>query len=79
MVVKIIHEKDKCIACGACVAVCPKHWEMGNDGRSVLKGAKNTEGETFVLELSDVECNMDAAKGCPVNCIHVEKDEKREI
>jgi len=24
---KVIHEKDKCIGCGACVAVCPDFWK----------------------------------------------------
>ena len=26
--VKIVHEKWKCIGCGACAAICADHWEM---------------------------------------------------
>ena len=31
MAVKIVHEIDKCIGCGACAAVCPDNWEMAGD------------------------------------------------
>ncbi len=79
MAVIVIHERDKCIACGACTAVCPDHWELGDDGRSVLKGATNVEGEVFRKELDNEECNMAAAQSCPVNCIHIEKDGNRVI
>jgi len=67
---KVIHEKDVCIGCGACAAVCPKYWEMAGDGKAHLKGGKPA-GSNFELELADVECNKDAASSCPVNCIKV--------
>ena len=79
MGVKIIHEIDKCIGCGACAAVCSEHWEMGNDGKSILKNAKKIDENTSVLELEESGCNMPAAQSCPVNCIHIEKDGKKEI
>jgi len=78
MAIKIIHDKPVCIGCGACAAVCPEYWEMGNDGKSDLKGGKK-EGEIQVLEVKEEGCNKDAAQSCPVNCIHIEKDGKREI
>ena len=34
---RIIHEREKCIGCGACAAVCPEFWEMKGDGKSHLK------------------------------------------
>ena len=67
---KIIHERDKCIGCGACTAVCPKFWEMGNNGKSVLKGGKK-KGKNFELDLKNAACNKDAEASCPVQCIHV--------
>ena len=67
---KIIHEKDKCIGCGACTAVCSKFWEMGDDGKSVLKGGKK-KGKNFELQIKDAGCNKDAESTCPVQCIHV--------
>jgi ferredoxin len=67
---KIIHEVEKCIGCGACVAVCPDFWKMGADGKSHLKGGKK-KGKNEVLEVKDVKCNKDAENTCPVQCIHV--------
>ncbi|MEM2948483.1 MAG: ferredoxin [Candidatus Anstonellales archaeon] len=78
MAVIIIHEREKCIGCGACAAVCSAYWEMANDGKSKLKGAKN-EGGVFKLNAKEEGCNLTAAQSCPVNCIHVEKDGVREI
>jgi len=74
MAVKITHDRDVCIGCGACVAVCPDYWEMSNDGKSDLKGADGN-----VLQLSDKKCNLEAAQSCPVTCIHVEEDGKKLI
>ena len=78
MAVKIIHDRKGCIGCGACAAVCPASWEMGDDGKSNLKGAKQ-EGDNFVLEAPEKGCNMSAAQSCPVNVIHVEEEDKKLI
>ena len=71
--VKIVHEIEKCIGCGACVSVCEKFWEMKGD-KSHLKGSKET-GKNWVLELEEREigCNKEAAEICPVDCIKVKK------
>lgn len=74
MAVKIIHDRNTCIGCGACAAVCADHWEMADDGKSDLKGAKDN-----ILEVADKGCNMEAAQSCPVNCIHVEEDGNKLI
>ncbi|MBU2564156.1 ferredoxin [Patescibacteria group bacterium] len=65
---KIIQQKDKCIGCGTCVAVCPDFWEMGQDGKATLKGSKEN-----VLEVQDPGCNKEAASSCPVQIITVEE------
>jgi ferredoxin len=67
---KVIHEREKCIGCGACAAVCPDFWEMGDDGKSVLKGGKKA-GSNFELTVKDAGCCKDAESTCPVQCIHV--------
>lgn len=79
MAIKLIHDRPVCIGCGACAAVCPKYWEMAQDGKSDIKGGKHLPGDQQELELADIECNMEAAQACPVNCIHIEKDGKKEI
>jgi len=70
---KIVHEREKCIGCGSCVALCPKFWEMADDGKSTLIGSeKNPEGN-FELEVEEIECNQKAADACPVQCIRIVK------
>ncbi len=59
--VKINQEHDKCIGCGACVAVCPDNWEMGDDGKA---NPKQTE-------VKEDGCNKEAESVCPVGIIHV--------
>ena len=70
---KIIQQRDKCIGCGTCVAVCSDFWQMGSDGKSNLKGAKDAGGNKFELEVGDVGCNKEAASGCPVQIITLEE------
>lgn len=76
--VKITHERWKCIGCGACANVCSEHWEMSDDGKSKLKGAeykKTDDGELGALKLDEAKCNKEAEASCPVNCIHVKEEE----
>lgn len=55
MAVKV--DKEKCIGCGACVAICPEMFEIGPDGKSAVKNAKG-------------RCDIDSAiNGCPVGAI----------
>lgn len=60
---KIVHDRDGCIGCGACAAVCPENWEMEDDGKS---SPKKTE-----ISKDEFEGNKSAADGCPVNVIHI--------
>jgi ferredoxin len=47
-------DKNKCIGCGACVAICPEGFEMKN-GKSIVK--------------KDMPCSIDAIDSCPVDAI----------
>ena len=67
---KIKLDREKCIGCGLCAALCPKYFEMA-DGRSHLKGASGTETEE--LETKKTECAEPAAEMCPAQCISIEK------
>lgn len=60
---KITQEREKCIGCGTCAAVCPENWEMKKDGKSSPKKT----------EVNDIGCNKAAEENCPVSIIHVEK------
>jgi len=70
---KIILERNICIGCGSCQAVCPKYWEMASDSKVNLLGSMSAGDEKYELELEDIGCNQEAADTCPVQCIHVEK------
>lgn len=70
---KIIQEREKCIGCGSCVALCPKFFEMADDGKAKLSGAeKNAEGNDE-LEVEKIGCIQEAADACPVQIIHIIK------
>lgn len=70
---KIIHEREKCIGCGSCAALCPKFFEIAEDGKAKLLGAeKNAEGNEE-LEVEELECAKEAADACPVQCIRITK------
>ena len=69
---KITQEREKCIGCGTCVAVCKDFWTMGGDGKSDLKGAKDNGSGIFELEVEDAGCNKEAASACPVQIIKIQ-------
>ena len=56
--------KQKCIGCGTCCALCGEFFEMDNDNKSNVK--KGKQGE-----LKDVGCAKEAAEACPVQCINI--------
>lgn len=71
---KIVHEKAKCIGCGSCVAVCPKFFEMDEEGKAHLKGSEvDPNTETEELETDNPGCTREAAEVCPVQIIKIEK------
>ncbi|MBS3119217.1 ferredoxin [Candidatus Woesearchaeota archaeon] len=62
---KIEYDRENCIGAGTCTAVCPKNWELSaEDGKADFHQDEFDEGE-------DYDCNMEAAKVCPVNVIHI--------
>jgi len=57
---KITVDQNKCIGCGACVATCPKAFEM-KDGKARPKKAS----------VDKLTCEKAAEAGCPVGAISV--------
>ena len=76
---KLVHERWKCIGCGACIAVAGEFWDMGGDGKAVMKlkhivkNVKDGELHEAELKASEVAPNEEAANTCPVTCIKVNK------
>ncbi len=58
---KVSVDKEKCIGCGSCVALCEGNFEL-KDGKAQAKKA-----------ISDLPCNQDAADTCPVQAIEIKR------
>jgi ferredoxin len=56
---KVKVNKEKCIGCGACVAICPEVFEL-KAGKAIAK-----------KQSSNKECAKQAADSCPVNAITI--------
>ncbi|MCK4554106.1 ferredoxin [Candidatus Parcubacteria bacterium] len=52
-------DKDLCIGCGACSAVCPKAFKMSGDNKAEI------------ISQEDSSCVKNAAESCPVQAIKV--------
>ncbi len=71
---KVVHHREKCIGCHACVVTAPHSWTINpEDGKSDLIGAKEKKG-LFIAEIfpQDEEDNKAAAEACPMNIIRFE-------
>lgn len=68
---KIKLEREKCIGCGSCQVLCPKYFELLDDGKSHIKDAEKKDIEE--LEVVKIECAQAAVEACPAQCIYIEK------
>lgn len=73
--IRILHYRNKCIGCNACVEAAPQRWRMSKkDGKSVLLGAQEKKGiYSVIVHIDEYDSNLEAAKNCPVNIIKIEK------
>jgi len=78
---KLEHDRQNCIGCGACAAVAPEHWEMGPDGKSdIIECTKRQDGwQEKQIESGEYEKNRLAADSCPVNVIHIKRENGEKI
>lgn len=62
-------DKDACICCGACAAICEDVFEISDEGFAVAKDEKVTDEKIKNDAISAME-------GCPTSAIHEKKDNK---
>ncbi len=68
---KIVHQREKCLSCGACAVVCSKFFEMDKkNGLANLKKSKKV-GENFELESEKIGCVKEAIEVCPIKIIKI--------
>ena len=65
---KVHLDKNKCIGCGTCAAVCPANWEMKDDGKV----------EPIKTEIEKLGCNRLAEESCPTQAIEIEPISSKE-
>lgn len=73
--IRIIHFREKCVGCNACVEAAPFRWRISRkDGKSVLIGGKEKK-QIYSILTGDDEflANNSASKNCPVKIIKLEK------
>lgn len=70
---KIIYERDLCIGAAACIMASQKYWELDDEGKAILKNGKEVSPGIFELEIGEEDYAemFEAAKECPVLCIHI--------
>ena len=64
---KVRVDSDRCIRCGACVAVAPDNFEYGEDGESVVINEEVSED------------TRQAADMCPVYAIEIVNEEENKV
>lgn len=52
--------KDECIGCGACVALCPDDFSIDENGKAE------------VIRQENIKCAKNAADSCPVQAIKID-------
>lgn len=71
---KIIQEREKCIGCGSCAAVCPEFFILDEkDGLATLIKGKAVKGK-FEREIKKIDTSIkDAVSICPLEIIQIKK------
>lgn len=75
MAKKVKVDKDLCIGCGTCVAICPMVFSMDENGKSIVSKKDGTKTHEFV-DIAETngteELVQNAADSCPTRAILVE-------
>ena len=70
---KVLHDETTCIACGACVSICPEKWEF-KELNGELK-VINHDQNLIPIESETANKAKEAVKACPVDAIDTKEEE----
>ena len=62
---KVKVNRDACIGCGACAAICDTVFEIDDEGLSIVKSEDVTE--------EDKQAVIDSVESCPTGAIETEE------
>ena len=70
---KISINKDHCIGCGVCEALCPEVFKLSDEGKSsVVEKYRTSSQEKGEVDEELVPCVKNAKESCPVEAIILE-------
>ena len=61
-------DKDLCIGAATCIAIAPHTFLLDSEAKAIILNSAENDTEESII---------DAARGCPVAAIYVEKDGQR--
>jgi ferredoxin len=73
---RVMVDREECIACGACYEDCPEVFEEDpDDGVSCIVDTYRVDDDPAVGQVPDdlADCVQAAADGCPVEAIQVKE------
>ena len=71
---RVVYDRENCIGAGTCVGANGEYWSIELDDKATLKDSVyDPETKMWILETDEkgVQKQIDAAKVCPVQVIHV--------
>lgn len=70
---KVKVNKDACIGCGACAAICDEVFELNDEGLSIVKESFKADEDGFYEIKDDLKDQaQDAIDSCPTGAIVTE-------
>ena len=72
-------DKETCIGCGSCVALCPDVFQLDQNSKAEVISSASAKASADAEALADkpadkqdnIECAKNAAESCPVQAIRV--------
>jgi len=70
---KVTVDRENCIGCGACEAICPEVFKLADDGKSsIVEKYQKGSSDKGEVEEEFASCVESAKDSCPVEAISIE-------